>query len=108
MRKRVIAVSPGAEAGGAEHLVCDLLAQLKARGWSILVAIHGHGPLEEMVRASDLKPVILPPFRARSPQSMLSAASSLRRLITEFQPDIVYSNHPKGQLIARMTGSVSP
>lgn len=98
----MLAVSPVAEAGGAEVLLLDVLGGLRARGAAVLLVALGEGPLFDLARRRQIPVAGGPPLTFRRLESVLRAAACVRRAARAFGPDIVHASHPKGQVIARL------
>ncbi len=108
MSRCVLAVSPVAEVGGGEVLLLDLLAGLARRHWSVALAVAGDGPLTDLARERSVPTYAVPSYRVSRPQQVAVAARALRRAISDFGPDDVVANMPKGQLLALAAGVRRP
>lgn len=98
----VLAVSPVAEAGGAEVLLLEVLAALQARGVPVSLVALGDGPLHELARSRGIAVLAGPPLSFRLPLSVLSGVRSVRQAVLLAAPAVVHASHPKGQLVARL------
>lgn len=101
-RLSVLAVSPVAEAGGAETLLVDVLVGLQDSGLEVALAALGNGPLAGVAEARGVKAVTGPALSFRRPGSVVACVRTLRRGLRDLQPDVVLASHPKGQLISRL------
>ncbi len=98
----ILAVSPVAEAGGAEVLLVELLAGLRRYGFRVGLFTFGEGPLPELARGRGLDVNEGPTLSLHNPVSVFVAARALGRAVTDLRPDVVHASHPKGQVIARL------
>lgn len=98
----VLAVSPVAEAGGAEVLLVDILTALQARGTSVSLVALGEGPLHELAESRGITAFAGPPLSFRQAMSVLAGARSVRRAVQHAAPAVVHASHPKGQLVSRL------
>ena len=98
----VLAVSPVAEAGGAEILLVDVLTGLQARGVPVSLVVLGDGPLHELANSRGVGVVAGPPLSFRQPLSVLTGARTVRRAVRRAAPAVVHASHPKGQLVSRL------
>ena len=101
-RLSVLAVSPVAEAGGAENLLLDVLAGLQGAGVGVTLVALGNGPLCELARSRGVTVLTGPPLSFRSPRSIVGAMVAVRRAVSTACPDVVLASHPKGQVISRL------
>lgn len=98
----VVAVSPVAEAGGAESLLVDVLAGLSKRGVGVRLVALGEGPLAQLARSRGVQVVAGPALSFRHPRSIVACAAVVRRVTAAARPDVVFASHPKGQVIAHL------
>ncbi len=99
---RVAAVSPVAEAGGAEVLLVDILTGLQARGVPISLVVLGEGPLHDLAHSRGIVVTSGSPLSFRHPLSVLAGARTVRKAVQRFRPNVVHASHPKGQLVSRL------
>ena len=105
-RRSVLAVSPVAEAGGAETLLLDVLAGLRDAGQAVRLLVLGDGPLAGVARSRGIEVYRGAHLSFRSMPSVVRGVGAVRRAITLARPDVVLASHPKGQLISRL-GAIS-
>lgn len=98
----VLAVSPVAEAGGAENLLLDVLCGLQAREVVVALLALGSGPLAGLAQSRGVTVLTGPTLSFRRPRSILGAMAAVRRAVSSVQPDVVLASHPKGQVISRI------
>jgi len=98
----VLAVSPVAEAGGAENLLLDVLAGQQSAGADVTLLALGLGPLAGLAEARGVAALSGPALSFRSPGSIAGAAGAVRRAVKAARPDVVLASHPKGQVINRL------
>jgi len=98
----VVAVSPVAEAGGAEVLLMDILTGLQARGVAVSLVALGDGPLHDLARSRGIAVLSGPPLSFRRPLSVLTSVRTVRRAVRRSVPAVVHASHPKGQLVSRL------
>lgn len=98
----MLAVSPVAEAGGAEVLLIDILAALRARGIPVSLVVLGDGPLHELALSRGIAVGAGPALSFRHPLSVLGGARSVRQAVQRAAPAVVHASHPKGQLVSRL------
>lgn len=103
----ILAVSPVAEAGGAETLLLDVLGGLRAEGVDVALAVLGNGPLTAAAAARGMRILTGPALSFRRPGSVVACARALRGALRDVQPDVVLASHPKGQLICRLAAGWS-
>lgn len=101
-RLSVLAVSPVAEAGGAETLLVSILAGLQGLGTEVALLALGDGPLAELATSSGVPALSGPELWLRRPRSVIGSAAAIRKAVGDLRPDVVLSSHPKGQLISRL------
>lgn len=102
MIQSILAVSPVAEAGGAENLLVDVLTGIRDRGVDVAIVIHGEGPLQALAVSRDLEVHAAPALTFRNPRAVAASARAVRRAVALTRPDVVLASHPKGQLICRL------
>lgn len=101
-RLSVLAISPVAEAGGAENLLLGVLAGLADRGVRVCLVVLGSGPLPRLAAERGISVSEGPALSFRSPGSVALSALSVRRAARNFAADLVLASHAKGQLIGRL------
>lgn len=95
----VAVLSPVGEAGGAEHLLLDVLEQLRRRGHTVRLVALGPGPLAEVARDRGIEVHQGPALSFSRPASVRAAVRSLRTALRR-PPDVLLLNHPKAHLLA--------
>ena len=103
----ILAVSPVAEAGGAETLLLDVLGGLRAEGVDVALAVLGNGPFTTAAAARGVRVLSGPELSFRRPGSVLACARAVRGALQDVRPDVVLASHPKGQLICRLAAGRS-
>jgi glycosyltransferase involved in cell wall biosynthesis len=99
---RLLVVITLSETGGAQKYVSLLVAGV-AREYEVIVAAHGHGPLEAQVRASGARYVSLRHLRRSiRPWRDALALVELFRLFQRERPQIVHANSSKAGVVARL------
>ena len=103
---RVLLVDQFAELGGAQQCFLDLEPALRAAGWSLEVALPGDGPYSERLRERGAVVRTFPigqysngrkglaeqlRFAAETP----AVARSLRAIVEEVEPELLYVNGPR-------------
>ena len=122
-------LSPSAQVGGAERVLFDMIASLRARDarLRIVVIVSGDGPLLSLLRELDAKVIVLPFPSALASLGDASAAMGgtlsgtlfrslfsvpgvmryawlLRKTLRREAPDVVHSNGAKMHLLAAVSG----
>lgn len=105
---RILAVSPVAEAGGAEVLLVDILSGLRQRGVDVTLFAFGEGPLIPLAKSRDLAVTTAGQLSFRKVASVARGAIRLRQAIRDEKPTILHASHPKGQLIGRIAAAGMP
>jgi glycosyltransferase involved in cell wall biosynthesis len=100
-RVKILFIAPwGANQGGAEQMLSDLLEQLDTDRFSPYVVFLAPGPLAEEL-ASDGHPTsVLPAGRLRNPLRVGAAVLRLRRIFQRERPDMIVSWAAKPHLYA--------
>jgi len=102
---KVLLVITGLGVGGAERLVTALADYYVSRGHDVmLVLFHGDTelcPVDSRVRVVNLN-------MKRNPFGVIGALSRLRRLIGEFQPEVVNSHLVHANIFTRLLRLVTP
>ena len=101
-RLTVLAVSPVAEAGGAETLLLDVLVGLHGDDIGIALLVLGDGPLAGLAGSRGVRVLTGPALSFRRPVAIASGVAAVRRSVRAVRPDIVLASHPKGQVICRL------
>lgn len=92
---QVAFVFAGAEMGGSELYLLDLLRRL-GPAWIHSTIALGHGPVAEHLRELGLEPTVV---RTGTRAGVLAGAIRLRRLLRARPPDVVHANGVKAALI---------
>ena len=101
-RARVFIVITLSEIGGAQRYV-ELLAPGLVSEFDLVVAAHGHGPLEEKLRALGVRFVSLRHMRRPiRPWRDVLALVELLGILRRERPHIVHANSTKAGVIARL------
>lgn len=98
----ILAVSPVAEAGGAETLLLDVLVGLRRKGVGVALVALGNGPLPGVADSRGVTVHSGPALSFRSPRSIVRGVVAVRRAVASVRPDVVLASHPKGQIISRL------
>lgn len=102
--RRIVGVSPVGEAGGAETLLLDVLVGAQRRGREVVLVVLGDGPLGELARRRGLVVEEGPAVDGPRPDRVLAASRVVRSLATPGDT-VVYANHPKGHVVARLAAA---
>ncbi len=100
---RVLAVATYAEIGGAEILLCEMLAGVMHSGINVTLLTFGDGPIAHRARELGLTVIVAPRVRMSRPLLVLHGVRRLRATIRESQPTVIHASNPKAQLLARIT-----
>ena len=102
---KILLVITGLGVGGAERLVTALADYYVSQGHDVmLVLFHGDTelcPVDSRVRVVNLN-------MKRNPFGVIGALSRLRRLIGEFQPEVVNSHLVHANILTRLLRLVTP
>lgn len=90
--------------GGAEQVVVNLADELAVKGHKVCIA-YMTGPAIVLPTHTDIKIVSL---AMKSKAGIVSALLKLRRLLREFQPDVVHSHMLHANILARLTRLITP
>lgn len=113
---RILVVHPGAELYGADRVMLESAAGLRAAGHDVLVALPEQGPLAAELRALGARVTVGPMFVLRKellrprnwPALLASAVTGLRsswQLISRHRPDVAYVSTvvvPQWPLVLRL------
>ena len=102
---RILVVITGLGVGGAERLVTGLADHFTALGHEVLLVFF-HGELELSPSHSSVRVETL--SMERTPSGVVSALWRFRKLITEFQPDVVNSHLVHANILTRLLRLVAP
>lgn len=100
----VLAVSPVGEAGGAEHLLLDVLDQLNRRGHEVRLLIFGAGPLLELAQQREIRASSHDSLVMRRAKILISGTRRLRDEVRKAPVDVLLLSHPKAHLISLIAG----
>ncbi len=100
-RKRLLIGITLAEIGGAQTYVAQLLPALTER-YDVVVAAHGHGPLEQAVTAAGARFSALEHVRREIGPRDLAGIVELVRLFRRERPDLVHLNSSKIGALGRI------
>jgi glycosyltransferase involved in cell wall biosynthesis len=103
---KILFLDQYSDLGGAQHCLLDLMPAVAWAGWQPLVAVPGNGPLVDRLRKLGVAVESLPlgDYRSykKSAWDMVRFAAStprlvsaIRRLVRQFQPDLIYVNGPR-------------
>jgi glycosyltransferase involved in cell wall biosynthesis len=99
----VLAVSPVGVVGGAEIVLLTLLSGLEQRGVRTGLISLGDGPLVAEAALRGLSAVESGPrLSLHDPSSVLRGVRTIRCATRAWRPDVLLSNHVKGQLLSRL------
>lgn len=102
---KILLVITGLGVGGAERLVTNLAERFVAAGHEVVLAyFHGPAalkPADSRVRLVDLGMI-------RRPWAVVQSLWRLRRLIREFQPDVVNSHLVHANILVRLLRLITP
>jgi glycosyltransferase involved in cell wall biosynthesis len=101
---KILFLITGLTLGGAERVVTSLADALAVRGHDVLIA-YMTGTAEVLPTIASIKIVSL---GMTSKTDTVSALFELRRLILEFQPDIVHSHMLHANILARLVRLITP
>ncbi len=105
-RKRLLIAITLAETGGAQTYVAQLLPALAER-YDVVVAAHGHGPLEDAARAAGARFVPLRHVRRPIGPRDLAGLVELVRLFRRERPDLVHLNSSKVGALGRIAAAIA-
>jgi hypothetical protein len=103
---KILFLDQYSDLGGAQHCLLELMPAVAWAGWQARVAVPGDGPLVGRLRELGVAVERLPlgsyrsykksawdmvRFAASTPQLVLA----IRRLVKQFQPDLIYVNGPR-------------
>lgn len=101
----ILLVTTGLGVGGAERQICDLASRLAQRGHRVGIAYMVGDPV--MVPGNPN--VSLHPLHAtKTPWGLLCAAWHLRRLVSQFKPDVVHSHMVHANIFTRLVRLIAP
>lgn len=96
-------ITRGDDLGGAQTHVHDLAVRLTQAGHTVAVLVGIAGPLTNSLAAAGIETFACPELvRDIHPANDLRAVSRVRRVIHQFQPDIVATHSSKAGLIGRL------
>ena len=101
---KILLVITGMTMGGAEKVVADLADAFVGAGDEVLL-VYLKGPMEVRPRRPEVDKVCL---GMDSFRGVLGGAAKFRKLLREFQPDIVHSHMFHATLLARLMRLVVP
>lgn len=95
---KILYIVTGLGLGGAEKVVCDLADQISTLGHEVKIAyLTG----EVLVRPKDINVDILP-LSLNSLYGLYSASKKYKKLIQDFQPDVVHAHMIHANIFARI------
>ncbi len=95
---RLLVVTPQLSVGGAERHIVDLASELQRNGHELLVSSHGGELVEPLVKCGIEHRCL--PIHSRS-MGAITSIFQLRRLVNEFQPDVVHAHSALATLMCR-------
>lgn len=95
---KILFVITGLGMGGAEHVVTNLADNLVTRGYRVKIA-YLTGDALVLPQSSEIEVVSL---GLKSPINILSAYLKLKRLIKQFNPDVVHSHMYHANILSRL------
>jgi len=96
---KILFVITGLGIGGAERQVLDLADRLSTMGHQILIA-YLTGPTRLLPNNTDIE--VVPIGISKTPFGFIRGYLRLRRLINNFEPDVVHSHMVHANLLARL------
>lgn len=96
---KVLMLITGLGMGGAERQVCDLLDVMASKG-TVVKLVCLAGPVDVVPSTQGIPVVNL--NLQKSPWGLLAAASRFRKLVREFQPDVIHSHLVHANLFGRL------
>lgn len=91
-------VITGLGLGGAENVVANLADQMVARGHEVKIA-YLTGDISVRPKVSDVEIIYL---GLKSPKNIFSASRKYKKLIKEYQPDVVHAHMVHANIFARV------
>jgi hypothetical protein len=112
---KILFLDQYSDLGGAQLCLLDLMPAVAWAGWQARVAVPGNGPLAGRLRELGVAVDRLPLGSYRSHKksawdiARFAAATprlviAIRRLVKQFQPDLIYVNGPRLLPAARPAG----
>lgn len=98
--RRALHVSQPTETGVA-HVVDQYVSAQRAAGWTVAVASPG-GTLGAMMEAIGVEACHWPAQSEPAPGTLVEELRALRRLVSEFRPDLVHLHSAKAGLVGRL------
>ena len=98
--RRVLHVSQPTETG-VSHVVGHYVSAQRGAGWTVAVASPG-GTLAANMDAVGVKTLRWPARTEPAPGTLLRELRALRRIISEFRPDLVHLHSAKAGLVGRL------
>ena len=102
---RILLVVTGLGIGGAERLLTGLADRFVANGHDVTLA-YFHGPAD--LKPADSRVRLVDLGMTRRPLALARSLSRLRRLVREFDPDVVNSHLVHANILLRLLRMVTP
>jgi glycosyltransferase involved in cell wall biosynthesis len=99
-RLKVLAIATYAELGGAEVLLCEMLAGVERYGIDPTLFVFGSGPIAQRAGELGLNTVVGRIVRMSRPLTAIRGIVSLRAALLVVRPDVVHCSNPKARLLA--------
>ncbi len=106
-KKKILFFITKSNWGGAQRYVFDLATHLDKSKYDVSVALGGHGPLGDKLRAEGIEIIHIPYLeRNISPLKELKVVAQFARVIRRKKPDIVHLNSSKAAGIGAIVGRI--
>lgn len=97
---KLLYVSPNSELGGAERILDTLIKYHHPDQFEIYIVLMGPGSLEEKWKKMGATVLQVPPFRFRQVGSLLKAQWAFRKILKDFDIELIHSTMAYGHLFA--------